>query len=373
MNESISPHKINILEIQFNDLKINNQQFRQQIDSQTGTLKQIETELQEQISQNENLLNQINNKHEIRIKNDELEFEFQKLEGERNFHKKHHIEAKKTIFAKLNQDNSLSFICRELENQKEENEALRVWIGDLSIHMDEIGAFVARPIETAKNDTESENLYANRVLELEAITANLRDVNAILQLSETKSKTFDTNISSLRVDQTKAIIIENESLSEKIESLRKENLMIHGELEKRKKQRNDDQVEQIINSQEQIMLEKYISEIEKLKLENAKLLKNNEPIIRQFPDNKNFELNKKISVYEKEKKEIEAKIEQLIEKIGFKDREIFECNLEGSDGDAIKKMIDANKKMSTEINRLQEQMIKLESFSRDSMINSFNN
>lgn len=70
---------------------------------------------------------------------------------------------------------------------------------------------------------------------------------------------------------------------------------------------------------------------------------------------------------------MEEQLQKLMEEIGYKDREIESLRMEGSDTEAVRRMVEANKKMALEIGRLPEQIRKLESFSNNSIMNSIAN
>lgn len=380
MTDTISVQRLAALERQFAELKAESTDLRNRAETSAAQLAQHQKEFEEQKNHNEELTQQIHEMQEVEARNDELDFELQRIEGERDFHRRHHIEAKKTEHHRQVTDFSLGSLRKELAFRREESDSLKRWLAELNAQLEDLSSFIRPPVADPKHDAETEQLYTQKVVELESSLRKLKEKNANLTSNAANRRpTVDSNLSAVRLDQSKVLVSENEALRVKVESLKKENQLIRHELEKTRaaKQAQGGAPSPApvgkFSAQDQAVLDKYAAEIEQLKKENAKLVEESGPVVREFSDQNAPDLASRLQAANTEKALLEEEIQQLMETIGYKDKEIESLRLEGGNGDVTRRLVEANKKMVIEIGRMQEQIRRFESFSRDSIMNSFNN
>lgn len=78
-------------------------------------------------------------------------------------------------------------------------------------------------------------MYSQKVVELETSYRKLKEQHALLSSGyDSKRLVADIQLNGAQQEQTKALTAENEALRQKVESVRKENLLIKNEIEKTK-------------------------------------------------------------------------------------------------------------------------------------------
>ncbi len=370
--DSTTMQRIVALEREFSALKAENIDLRNKAEQINAAIVQAQAELSNEQNKNNAVLKQVHDFQEQEVRNEELDFELQKVNGERDFNRRHHLEAKRTESGRLTTEFNLASIKRELQFKREESDSLKQWLGELNAQIDELSAFVKKPTSDHKNDAEAEAVYSQKIVDLEESLKKIKEHNASLTSTIEKAAKSSGNFqfNGAKIDQARIIISENEALRQKVESVRKENVLIKSQTERLKQ--NGQQTAKL-SSKDQAMLDSYTAELETLKKENQRLKAENGPVLKEFSDQSGPDLAAKIKAASQEKLSLEEKAQRLMEQIDYKEREIENLRMEGSDGEAVRKMVEANKKMALEINRLQDQIRKLESFSRDSLINSINN
>jgi len=380
MTDVINVQRLVALERQFAELKSQSSDLRNRVETCAAQLAQRQKEFEEQKERNEELTQQVHEMQEVESRNDELDFELQRIEGERDFHRRHHIEAKKTEHHRLVTDFSLNSLKKELTFKREESDTLKRWLAELNAQLEDLSSFIRKPVADPKHDAEAEQLYTQKVVELEGSLRKLKEKNATLSSNAANRRpNVDTNASAFRLDQSKVLVTENGALRQKVESLKKENQVIKHELDKTKTVKKTTGGTPApgapikFSPQDQAILDKYAAEIEHLKKENARLVEESGPVVREFSDHNAPDLASRLQVANTEKVLLEEEIQRLMEQVGYKEREIESLRLEGGNTEVTRKLVEANKKMVIEIGRMQEQIRRFESFSRDSLINSFNN
>lgn len=373
MTDSSALQRIVALEREFSALKAENAELRNRAEQVGAAIAQAQAELASEQRLNETVLGQVHAHQEEEVRNEELDFELQKVLGERDFHRRHHLEAKRTESGRLGTEFSLASLRRELQFKREESDSLKQWIGELNAQIDELSAFVKRPAADQKSDAEAEAVYSQRVVGLEESLRRAKEQNAAL--ASTLEKAVRTapgfQFNGAKVDQARIIISENEALRQKVESVRKENVLVRSQAERL---RQSGPPKPRLSSRERATLDSCAAELEGLRRENERLRAENGPVLKEFSDPSGPDLAAKVKAALQEKGDLEERAQRLMEHIEYKEREIESLRTEGGgDGEAVRKMVEANKKMALEINRLQDQIRKLESFSRDSLLNSINN
>lgn len=358
--------KVRHLEEAVNFIENQNENLLKFLQNSDFELQNLSNHLETEILKGRDLEHEIQTSLLLEEKSKQLAFEIEKAEKEREFHINQHAETRKKIYNRQNSDFQISSIKKELNFKSEEVENLKIKVETAKNEIEQLLIFGERPQEEKKGQIET--FYAKKIVELESTVKALTEERNSL---EGKKNSQANEPRKFQYEQSKTLQIENDILRKKIEDFNQENFGLKTELEKLKIHGFSEKVREISDEEIKTRTQKYKDKIAKLRQENISLSKKIAKS-QKVGQPENVEHSKKVNEITLEKKLFIQNIENLTHEIEIKKAEIEAINLESSDSEALQKLIDANKRMSAEIFKLQEQLRKVESFSRDSMLNSLN-
>lgn len=341
-----------------------NETLRKNISQNNFEIDSLANDFETQKDREENLKQEIQEINNISEKIKKLEFEIKKTNEEKAFHIEQHQETKKKLYLKQNNDFQINSFKKELAFKKIEAENLKTKIENMKNQIEELFLFSEKPTEEINGSTEF--FYAKKIAALEEKVQKLKKENSELELKNLiKKKDLGEN----KIEVSKILLQENETLKQKLIEEKQANFSLKQEFEKVKNESLNQKNEQNQNSKLPQIVENYLKEIEKLKQENFKL--NNSQKTQKLGDLGHFDLMQKLTNLGVEKRVLQQKADELENIFEMKNAELESMRSDGPDSDALQNLIDANKRLSAEIFRLQEQLRQIESFSRDSIMNSF--
>jgi chromosome segregation ATPase len=380
-------NQIGELEKALGEQRIENEKLKTTLKSYQFDLESYEKQLEVEKEKAASAMEELDSCQELRNRLDESVFEIQKLESERDFHHKNHMDLRKERYNRSNGEFQVVNLKRELSFKSEEVEALKNRCQELQQNVEELMIFAEKPLNEKESSTET--FYAKKIVELESIIKRLRDEHSDVEtIGARRSRRLSPRSASYKDlafhnggsnsdEKLVTLKIENDALKQKIETNRKENNMLRSDLERLKLKEENSNREPNPVPQAQKLLKEYQDQISSLQQENQKLRQSlNSKISTGKHDNEEIvsDLQKMVSALETEKGQLLQKIDSLQTEIAYKNRELVrlhELGGEDTNQETIQNLINANKRMTVEINRLQEQIRKMESFSRDSMLDSY--
>jgi len=375
--------QIGELEKQLGEQRIENERLKTAIRDLRFELESREKQLESEQLKSTAAMEELENCQELRHKLEESMFEIQKLESERDFHHRNHMELRKDRYARTNNEFQLTNLKREINFKSDEVESLKQRCTELQQNIEELMVFAEKPLNEKEGSTET--FYAKKIVELEATIKRLReekveqDTTGIRRSRKPSPRSTSYKelgaINMLSDEKSLTLKFENDALRQKNETARKEIQLLKAEVEKLKLQESP-----VVNgngpAQSQSALREYQAQIESLQQENSRLKQlvnsrsnvgknDNEGIIQN--------LQRTVASLEREKSHLQEEVKNLQRELAIKNKELVrmsEQNRDDMNQDTIQNLIEANKRMTAEITRLQEQIRKMESFSRDSMLDS---
>lgn len=377
-------HAMTELEREVGSLRIENSKYKQTINDLEYELDTTKQQLAIEKNKTDNLNNELESHQDIRDKLDEYILETQKLESERDFHHKNHIELRKELYNKTSAEFQINKLKRDLFYKGEELSAVKERCTELELQINELLVFAEKPRN--EKQANSETFYTKKIVELESTIKKLKDEKFEIEnfhntsfdrralLSEPNIHKFDKSADFDRLSK-----FEIEALKKKVDTLKSENEYIKKQLENARSAKNADNIS--FSGEEagkyQQMLKGYTTEIEELKTELRRLKSN-----PAQPENSRMEdfyiktieeQKQKISSLQQEKTALQIKIDTLNRDLMQKNREISDLKegmrIGGGD-DNTDQLREANKRMTMEIGRLQDQLRRLDSFNKTSMMSS---
>lgn len=375
-------HAMGELEREVNSLRIENNRFKQTIDDLEYELSNTKQQLSIEKNKNNNLNHDLESHQDLRDKLDEYALEIQKLESERDFHHKNHIELRKELYNKTSAEFQINKLKRDLHYKIEQQNSLQERCVELEAQVNELLVFAEKPRNDKKQT--SDEYYTKRIVELENAIKKLKEEKFELENFHNTSldnRKFFLSDANNKLDKTSDVSktqqMEVDMLKRRVEILKMENDQMKKQLENAKGAKRADNF--TINNDEserhRQMINTYIKEIEELKNEVRKL--KNQPIQTESSNLADFymktieEQKMKITSLQQEKTALQIKIDTLNRELMEKNREVSEMkqtNGYGVGDQTVDQLRDANKRMTIEIGRLQDQLRKLDSFSKNSML-----
>ena len=375
------------LEREVNGLKVENNKFKQTIKDLEYELDNTKQQLSLEKNKTENLTNELEQHQDLRDRLDEYSLEIQKLEGERDFHHKNHVELRKELYNKTNAEYQINKLKRELYYKNEEFTTIKDRCAELEAQINELLVFAEKPRNEKQNNAET--FYAKKIVELENTIKKLKDEKFEIEnfhntsfdnrrglLSEVNNHKIDKSSDNNRIAQ-----LEIDTLKRKVETLKTENEYMKKQLESARSAKRADNFSLNGDSSDhyQQMIKTYKNEIEDLKSEIRRLKSQTSQGESSRMDDfyiKTIEEQKqRISALQQEKTALQTKIDTLNRELMEKNREVSELkhgNAFGVGDDTVDQLRDANKRMTMEIGRLQDQLRRMESFNKTSMMSSMN-
>ena len=375
--------QIGELEKQLGEQRIENERLKTMVRDLRFELESREKQLESEQLKSTAAMEELENCQELRHKLEESMFEIQKLESERDFHHRNHMELRKDRYIRSNNDFQLSNLKRELSFKSDEVDSLKQRCTELQQNIEELMVFAEKPLNEKEGSTET--FYAKKIVELEATIKRLREDKAEQETTgfrrsrrpsprSTSYKDLGT-INMLSDDKALTLKFENDALKQKNETARKEIQVLRAEIEKLRLQEGT-----TVNGNGQALSQtatrEYQTQIEKLQQENLRLkqLVNTRSLVAKSENDDAVEdLQRALADSEKEKNKLQEEVKILKRELELKNKELVRLSDQNRDDmnqDTIQNLIEANKRMKAEIDRLQEQIRKMESFSRDSMLDS---
>ena len=379
---------ISEMEKDVNSLRVENNKYKQHIKDLEYELDNTKQQLSFEKNKNENLTNELENHQDLRDKLDEYVLESQKLESERDFHHKNHVELRKELYNKTSAEYHINKLKRELHYKSEEFNSLKERCAGLEAQINELLVFAEKPRNEKQNNAET--FYAKKIVELENIIKRLKDEKFEIENFHNSSfdnrRAFLSEVNNARNDRSgdggKMAQLEIDTLKRKIETLKGENEYMKKQLENaRTAQKANDIFGYNGDGADysQKMVQRYKAEIDELKSEVTRL-KSQRPQgdtsrMDEFYAKTIEEQKQKISALQQEKTALQSKIDTLNRELMEKNREVSELkqgNAHGVGDETVDHLREANKRMTKEIGRLQDQLRRMESFNKTSMISSMN-
>lgn len=372
-------NQIGELETEIGQIRIENEKNKQMINDYEFEIGNRDKQLEIENNKVLNLMKELESCQELRDRLDESIFEIQKLENERDFHHKNHVDLRKELYQKTNSEFQLNQFKRDLHYKNEEFVGLKERCGDLEKQIDELLVFAEKPRN--EKQTTTETFYAKKIVDLERVIKSLKEEKFQLENfygDKSERKKRDSNTTQKNEKDFGRNNLEFETLKMKLETSKRENNLLKKQLDQarhnalnnsRSSQNNSN------NLKYQTMIKRYMKQIEELRQENRIL--SEKKSFSQAPNRNNYEsFQKKIDLHKKrinilmeEKMDLERKVENLNNELKRKDRMLIESKKNGNLGEneKMKRLMEANMRMTEEINRLQEQFRKMESQNRSSL------
>lgn len=373
------------LEKEVSLLRVENSQQKQAIRDMQFELENTKQQLTQERNKTSNLNNDLEHHQDLRDKLDEYVLELQKLEGERDFHHKNHVELRKELYNKTSAEFQINKLKRELHYKTGELGFTKDRCGELEAQINELLIFAEKPRNERQHNAET--FYAKRIVELEAALKKVKDEKFELEnftvssIDHKKSvgHGFGPKVEKLS-DDTRMAQLEFDTLKRRVETLKAENEHLKRQLESSKEAKSANFASNNAeNDKYQKLLKDYLRQIDGLKAELNTLKKG-----PMQADNSNRddlyvrtieEQKQKINTLQQEKTALQIKIDTLNKELMDKNREIADLkqnNVYGVDEETVNHLREANKRLTVEIGRLQDQFRKMESINRSSMVSSMN-
>lgn len=374
-------HAMSELDRDVSALRVENSKLRQSLNDLEYELDNAKQQLDIEKNKAESLANDLENHQELRDKVDELTLEVQKLEGERDYHHKNHVDLRKELYNKTNAEFQINKLKRELFYRNEEHTTIKERCAELEWQINELLVFAEKPRNEKQNNAET--FYAKKIVELENTIKKLKDEKFEIEnfhntsLDNRRGLFSGTDISKADKpsDIGRITQLEVETLKRKIDTLKSENEFMKRQLENARGAKRADSFSGM--ERDNHMAKDYIKQIEDLKAEVRRLKSQvgqgdtsrmDDFYLKTIEDQK-----QKISTLQQEKTTLQIKIDTLNRELMEKAREISELkqgNALGVGNETVDYLRDANKRMTIEIGRLQDQLRRMESLNKTSMISS---
>ena len=370
------------LETELGQIRIENEKNKQLINDFEFEIGNKNQQLDIENKKVLNLMKELNDCQELRDRLDESIFEIQKLENERDFHHKNHVDLRKELYQKTNNEFQLNQLKRDLHYKNEEFGSLKERCVALEKQIDELLVFAEKPRN--EKQTTTETFYAKKIVDLERVIKNLKEEKFELENfygNKIERSQRDSNTTQEKNKDFGRNHLEMETFKMKLETSKRENTLLKKQLDQARSNalnnsrtsRNDS----TNNLKYQAMIKRYMKQIEELRQENRILNEKKNTFQNPNPNqNNSFEIKKKIEMQQKrinilmeEKMDLERKIENLNNELKRKDKMLIESKKNGNSGEneKMRRLMEANMRMTEEINRLQEQFRKMESQNRSSL------
>lgn len=374
------------LEREVGALRVENTVFKQTLKDLEFELENTKHQLTIEKNKTENLNNELESHQDLRDRLDEYALEIQKLEGERDFHHKNHVELRKELYNKTSAEFHINKLKRDLHYKTEELATAKDRCAELELQINELLIFAEKPRNEKQNNAET--FYAKKIVELESTIKKLKDEK--FEIENFHNTSFDNRRALMGEggrgferpsENNKLAQLEIDTLKRKVETLKSENDMVKKQLENARGAQRADSF--TLNGEGgdryQQSLKNYIREIEDLKSELRRLKNQPGPAdtsrMDDFYSKTIEEQRQKISTLQQEKTALQMKIDTLNRELMEKNREISEMkqgNEMGVGDETVDNLREANKRMTVEIGRLQDQLRRMDSLNKSSMM-SFNN
>ena len=179
-------HQVNELERTVSELRIQTTKQEQIIKDLEYELENTNQQLTNERNRTDNLNAELENFSELRDKFDEYVFEIKRLEGERDYHHKNHVELRKDLYGKTTSEFQIGKYKRELHYKTEELQAAKERCQNLEEQINELFIFAEKPRNEKQNNAEA--FYAQKIRELEKKVKTLEEQK--FQLENFKDKSF---------------------------------------------------------------------------------------------------------------------------------------------------------------------------------------
>ena len=363
------------LEKALGELRIENERLRTQVKDLEFGLDSRGQELEAERQRAEATLAELEGCGELELRLEEAQLEVRRLKNDLDFHHRCHVELRKEKHTRGMGDFQLASLRRDLAFRGEEVEALKLRCQELQQSVEELMVYAGKPLNEKPGSAESH--FARQIVELEATVRRMREERAELEATGKRSRRPSPrapgSCKDLPPDDTATTLrFENDALRQRVETARKDNLLLRAELEKLRGQPEGPIRESPGLAQAQACLQDCQAQNELLQQDNQRLrlMAGAKP----GGEPKTAELERQLAQLQKEKTPLADRVRSLEQEVAVKNKEIVRLQADTRDDnqETIHNLIEANKRMTVEITRLQEQIRKMESFSHDSMLGSLN-
>lgn len=340
-----------------------NESLRKAISQSEFEFESLRMQIEAEQTKSIDLANELSQYATLNEKTKRLEFDIHKAIAERDFHSNQYLEVKKRLKTTRSNDFQIASLKKELQIKSTEVDQLKHKVEKAKSEIDNLFVFSERPQET--KGAQIEEYYAKKMATLEEAIVKANDERKAME-GKAEATLRQSDPGHIRPEQLKDLIVENETLKVKVEEGRRENNDLRNELDRLQRSSadnaNSEQIHQNIVFQQS--LERIVKEIEAIKQDNLRLQRGSQA--KKLGDFGNQDLLQKLTNLGVEKRVLNQKVEDLAHVLDQKMMQIESMKADTPDTDALQHLIDANKRMSTEIFRLQEQLRKIEQASKDS-------